>query len=178
MGLLDKFKGVKRPPEGSAVVPKDDLIQRLVGSNNEQVPFSVSIGEGGGEGDIVVEWKIVDAAWREIFAKAQLEKSHRILLTFAESDHEVRALEESYEVSWRAGVPDLRLSVEKFRGRTFGSKQFGTAYAFRGVNPLDFGQVYEYRFDVAEMKTPVIDTVTTGGWTFVPVTTKRGLRAS
>jgi hypothetical protein len=46
------------------------------------------------------------------------------------------------------------------------------------VNALDFGQVYEYRFDVAEMKTPVSETVTAGGWTFVPVTTKRGLQAS
>lgn len=178
MGLLDKLRGVKRPPDGSAVLPRDELTRRLVALNDEQVPFSVSIGEGGGDGDIVVEWKIVDASWYEIFAEAHIEKAHRLLLTFADADHEVRALEESYEVSWRAGVPTLSLSAEKFRGRTFGSKQYGTAYAYRGVNPLDVGQAYEYRFDVAEMKAPVVDTVTGGGWTFVPVTTKRGLRAS
>ena len=73
-------------------------------------------------------------------------------------------------------MPELTLSVEKFQGRTFGSKSFGTRYAFTGVNPLDWGQVYSYRFDVSEMKDPVVAVVAGAGWSFVPVTTKRGLR--
>ncbi len=173
MGLLDRFRGIKHPEEGAPTLPREEVEQRLLALAGDQVPFTVA---PGADADLEVEWKIVDAQWYEVFAKAGLEKSHKIHLAFHEGEHEVRALEETWEVSWRAGVPDLRLSAEKFQGRTLGSKSFGTGYAFTGVNPLDWGQVYNYRFDVAEMKDPVIAVVTGAGWSFLPVSTKRGLR--
>jgi hypothetical protein len=66
--------------------------------------------------------------------------------------------------------------MQKQQGRTLGSKSFGTAYAFTGVNPLDFGQAYKYRFDVSEMKDPIVDTILTSGWSYVPVGTKGKVR--
>ncbi len=172
MGFLDKLKGVKGPVEGAALAGPEELQQKLLALNADQVPFTVAPGPGGEEGDLIVEWKIVDAQWYEIFAKAGLEKSHRILLSLDRSSNEVRALEQSSEVSWEAGVPTLKLSVEKFQGRTIGTKEFGKAYAFAGVNPLSFGEVYNYRFDVSEMKDPIISVVTNNGWSFVPVLSK------
>jgi hypothetical protein len=172
MGLFDKLKGVKEPEEGTPVLPRAELEEKLLAINEDRVPFTVVRSGGGEEGDLVAEWKIVDASWYEIFAKAGLEKSHRILLVLDEGEKEVRALEQSMEVEWRAGVPSLSLSAEKFQGRTFGSKSFGTAYAFKGVNPLDFGEVYKYRFDVSEMKEPLTEIITGSGWSFVPVVSK------
>ena len=172
MGLFDKLKGIKEPEEGVAPVPPQDLFQRLLQLNNDQVPFTVTQGPGGENGDLVAEWKIVDAQWLEIFAKAGIEKTHKIYMTLNPSDNEVRVLEESLDVAWRAGVPEISMSAEAFRGKTFGSKSFGTAYAFKGVNPLDYGQVYEYRFDVSEMKDPIASVVTGSGWTFRPVVSK------
>ena len=124
MGFFDFLRGVKRPDEGIAAVSRADLEQRLLALNSEQVPFSVTRGD---ESDIQAEWKIVDAQWYEIFAKAGLEKSHRIYLGLNEDKHEVKALEEAWEVEWRAGVPTLRLSMEKQQGRTLFSKSAGTA---------------------------------------------------
>jgi len=167
------LKGVKHPAEGTPVVSGAEVMQRLLALGGDRVPFTV---QAGSEADIEVQWKIVDAQWYEIFAKASLEKSHKFLLVLDEGEHEVRALEEAWEVSWRASVPELNLSAERFQGKTLGSKSFGTGYAFTGVNPLDWGQVYNYRFDVSEMKDPIIAVVTGAGWSFSPVTTKRGLR--
>ena len=65
---------------------------------------------------------------------------------------------------------------EVLRRLTAISKSWGTAYAFTGVDPLDWGQVYKYRFDVSEMKDPVIAVTTGAGWSYVPVTTRGGLR--
>ncbi len=172
MGFFDKLKGVREPQPGASPVPPNDLHQRLLGLNSDQVPFTIAPGRGGEEGDLIVEWKIVDAQWLEIFAKAGIEKTHRIYLTLDPTDNEVRVLEESWDVEWRAGVPQISLSAEAFRGRTMGSKSFGTAYAFKGVNPLDYGQVYNYKFDVSEMKDPVAEVITGSGWTFRPVVTK------
>lgn len=174
MGLFDKLKGVRKPDEGVAPLPPDELKMKLLGLNSDQVPFSLTPGPGGKEGDVVAQWKIVDAQWLEIFAKASLQKTHKIYLTLDDRNGEVRVLEEAWEVSWRAGLPEMSLSAEAFRGRTIG-KSFGTAYAFKGVNPLDYGQVYEYRFDVSEMKDPIAEVVTGAGWTFRPVVTKRKL---
>ena len=173
MGLLDRFKGVKRPADGTPELERAEVERRLLALGGDKVPFTV---QRGSEGDLEAQWKIVDAQWYEIFAKASLQKSHKLLLALDETEHEVRVLEEAWEVSWRAGTPELRLSAEKFQGRSFGSKSFGTGYAFTGVDPLDWGQVYNYRFDVSEMKDPVIDVVTGAGWSFVPVLTRGGLR--
>lgn len=172
MGLFDKLKGIKEPEEGVAPVPPKELHQRLLALGNDQVPFTVAPGPGGEDGDLVAEWKIVDAKWLEIFAQSGIEKSHRIYMTLNPGDNELRVLEESWDVAWRAGVPEMSVSAEAFRGRTMGSKSFGTGYAFKGVNPLDYGQVYNYKFDVSEMKDPIASVVTGSGWTFRPVVSK------
>lgn len=175
MGLFDKLKGIKEPAEGTPVLPGAQVYERLAAIGGDQVPFSVG-PDPDGAADLVVQWKIVDAQWYEIFGKAGLEKAHRILLALDEADHQVRVLEESWEVQWSAGVPSFSLSAEKFQGRTLGSKEFGKAVGFRGVDPLDVGTIYEYRFDVGEMKDPIIQVVTTSGWSYVPVMTKGKLR--
>lgn len=173
MGILDFLRGVKRPDEDTPTSSRAELEQRLLGLNHEQVPFSIHAGETS---DLEAEWKIVDASWYEIFGKAGIEKSHRIYLLFDEEQHEVRALEESWDVEWDAAVPRLSLSVEKFQGRTFGSKSFGTGYAFTGINPLKFGEAYNYRFNVSEMKDPIVEIITGAGWTYVPFATKGKVR--
>ncbi len=98
-----------------------------------------------------------------------------IYVTLDEKDGAARVLEESWDVQWRGGVPETRVSAQASRGRTLGSKSFGTAYAFKGVNPLDYGQVYNFKFDVSEMKNPIAEVVTGAGWTFRPVLTKKKL---
>lgn len=168
MGLLDFLMGIKRPEAGAAVQSKAELERRLLALNNDQVPFSVASSETS---DLEARWKIVDANWLEIFAKAGLQKSHTIYLRLDEGKHEARALEEASSVAWEAGVPHISIEAEKFRGRTLASKQFGSGYAFKGVNPLDFGQVYTYHFNVSEMKDPLIAVLTGSGWTWAPVTT-------
>lgn len=175
MGWMGRLKGVREPKEGLAPVPAEELHRQLLALNNPEVPFTVAAGTGGKDGDVVAQWKIVDASWYEIFAKAGLEKAHRIYLTLDLGGGEVRVLEESWDVEWRVGVPVMSISAEAFRGRTISSKSFGTAYAFKGVNPLDYGEVYQYRFDVAEMKDPIAEVVTGAGWTYRPVMSKRKL---
>jgi hypothetical protein len=176
MGLLDKLRGVKRPDDDAQAVSRAELERRLHGLNHPEVPFTVAAAPDTEDADLVAEWKIVDAEWYEIFAKAGLEKNHRIYLAFNEQEREVRALEEAWEVEWRAGVPSFRLSMEKQQGRSLGSFSFGSGYAFKGVDPRSFGEVYNYRFNVSEMKDPLIETITESGWTYTPVMLKGRLR--
>jgi hypothetical protein len=169
MGLLDFLSGVKRPAAGVEPVGRDELIKRIRALSGDKKPFTVKPSD---ETDLVAELNIVDATWYEIFAKAELKKTYRILLLLDDAAREVRALEETGELSWKAGVPSASFSAEFFRGRTLAQKEFGTAYAFKDKSPGSFGKVYEYHFDVNDVKEPLIEAVTAAGWSYVPVTSK------
>ena len=177
MGLLNKLKGIREPEPGVQPISENDLKQKLLGLNDDRIPFSIESGSGDEEADVVAEWKIVDAEWYEIFAKASLEKSHTLLLGLSDEDKEVRVLEVSRDVEWRAGVPTLSASIETFKGRTVVSKEYEAVWAWKSVNPLDYDQVYEYSFDVSDMKDPISEVVTKNGWTYRPVMS-RGKLAS
>ncbi len=169
MGFLDFLTGVKRPAAGVAPVAKGELTTKIAALSGEKTPFSVKPSD---ESDLIVELKIADAKWYEIFAKASLTKTYRIYLLLDDASKEVRALEETGEVTWKAGVPSVSFSAEMFRGRTIAQKEFGTAYAFKDKSPGSFGKVYEYSFDANDVKRPLIEAVTGCGWSYVPVTSK------
>lgn len=159
MGL---FGFGKKPNKNTPVLPVEEVRQRLLGLNRETAPYQIRDGSAEGV-DLIAEWKIVDARWYEIFAKANLTKVFRIYMKFDEARHEVRAKDEEYTVEWRAGVPSLSVAASKFSGQKT-SIEFGTAYAF--TEELKPGQVYNYRFNTNEIKKPIQEAVTACGWTY------------
>jgi outer membrane protein TolC len=162
MGLFDFLTGTKRPDAGTTAVSAEDLTAAILGLNRDSAPYQI-VHDDSGAGDLVAEWKIVDATWYEIFAKAGLERVFRIRMKLNPARTEVRAVDEEYSVAWQAGVPTLSLAASAFRGQK-SEISFGTAYAF--TEELRPGQVYNYRFNTGEMKTPLQKAVTGHGWTW------------
>jgi hypothetical protein len=159
MGL---FGFGKKPDKNTPVLSADEVRGRLLNLNRETAPYQIV--EGASENvDLIAEWKIVDARWYEIFAKANLTKIFRIYMKLDEAKHQVRGKDEEYTVEWRAGVPSLSMSVSKFQGQTT-SIEFGTAYAF--TEEFQPGQVYQYRFSTSEIKKPIQEAVTACGWSY------------
>ncbi|MBI5839521.1 MAG: hypothetical protein HZB19_05410, partial [Chloroflexi bacterium] len=148
--------------KNAPVLSAEEVRQRLFALNRETAPYQIIDGTAENV-NLIAEWKIVDAGWYEIFAKASLKKVFRIYMKFDEAKHEVRAKDEEYTVEWRAGVPSLSMSASKFQGQTT-SVEFGTAYAF--TEELKPGQVYKYRFSTNEIKKPIQETVAACGWTY------------
>ena len=159
MGL---FGFGKKPNKNIPVLSVEEVRQRLLELNRETAPYQIRDGSTEGV-ELIAEWKIVDAKWYEIFAKANLTKIFRIYMKFDEARHEVRAKDEEYTVEWRAGVPSLSIAASKFSVQKT-SIEFGTAYAF--TEELKPGQVYKYRFNTNEIKKPVQGVVTACGWTY------------
>lgn len=162
MALWDRLTSTRRPEEGTAACSVDEVRERILAVNRPTAPFQVIDGRDEGV-DLIAEWKIVDAQWYEIFAKAGLEKVFRIHLKFDPEAHEVRAKDHEYSLSWSAGVPTLEVAMSRFSGQKQ-SVQFGTAYAF--TEEFRPGQVYRYRFSTGEMKRPIQEAVTDCGWTY------------
>ncbi|UJW84491.1 hypothetical protein [Devosia sp. SL43] len=161
MGLFDWITGSKSAPAGVARRPAATLRQALLDSNRDTAPFLIR--DGAPEGcDLVAEWKIVDARWYEIFAKASLTKVFKVLMKLDEAKGEVRAVDQEWTVEWRAGVPTLSLSVETFRGQKT-EFSFGTAYAFK-EDLSGYGKVYQYKFATNEIKDPLVAVAQQNGW--------------
>jgi len=159
MGL---FGFGKKSDKNTPVLSVDEVRQRLLTLNRETAPYQILDGASQ-KVDLIAEWKIVDAKWHEIFAKASLTKVFRIYMKFDPAKHEVRAKDEEFTVEWKAGIPSLSLSVTKFQGQMT-SVEFGTAYAF--TEELSPEQVYKYRFSTNEIKKPIQEAVTACGWNY------------
>ena len=159
MGL---FGFGKKPDKNSIILSEEEVRQRLLALNRETAPYQI-VESSSENVDLMAEWKVVDAQWYEIFAKANLTKVFRIYLKFDEAKHQVRAKDEEYTVQWKAGIPSLSASVSKFQGQTT-SIEFGTGYAF--TEDLKPGQVYKYRFSTNEIKKPIQEVVTACGWEY------------
>lgn len=77
------------------------VYDRIMALNRPSAPYQIIDGKAKGV-DLIAEWKIVDAQWYEIFAKANLTKVFRIYLKFDPGKREVRTMDEELNVSWRA----------------------------------------------------------------------------
>ena len=161
MGLFDWVTGSKSAPAGVVRQPAATLRAAMLASNRDTAPFIIRDGSPEGV-DLVAEWKIVDARWYEIFAKAGLEKTFKVLMKFDEASGEVRSVDQEWTVEWRAGIPRLSLAVSSFRGQK-AEMSFGTAFAFKEED-LSFGKVYQYRFKTSEIKDPLTAAAQAAGW--------------
>lgn len=160
--MFDFLTSTKRPASGAVALPKGEVLARLKALNRETAPWRIVDGSSDGV-DLIAEWRIVDALWYEIFAKAGLTKVFRILLKLDEQAKHVRAQDREYEISWRAGIPSLSLAASGFKGQST-SVQFGSSYGF--TEELSIGQQYKYAFKTSEIKTPIQEAVVACGWVY------------
>ena len=152
----------KKPASNVPALSAEEIKARLLGLNRPGAPFQIVDGQPEGV-DLVAEWKIVDASWYEIFAKAKLEKVFRIYMKMDAAKKEIRAQDHEYSVQWSAGIPRLTLAVSSFKGQMT-SVEFGTGFAF--TETLAPGQVYKYKFNTNELKKPIQDVAASCGWNY------------
>lgn len=152
----------KKPVSNAPALPPQEVLDRVLALNRPTAPYQIVDGKAEGV-DLIAEWKIVDAKWYEVFAKASLNKVFRIYMKLDSEKHELRAQDHEYTVAWRAGVPSLSLAVSSFKGQMT-TVEFGSAFAF--TEELAPGQVYKYKFNTNELKKPIQETVAACGWTY------------
>lgn len=163
MGFFDFFTGTKRPAPGTPILPKEEVKKRLLALNDEKKPFQVL--DGGAECDVLVEWKIVDAKWYEIFAKAGLKRVFKIYIKLDDEKKMARPLDKEYMVKWTAGVPTLSLAASSFSGQK-AEVSFGGSFGVKEDGSI--GTQYSYSLNTEEMKAPLRQVVLDCGWVYKP----------
>ncbi|MFE1841471.1 hypothetical protein [Streptomyces sviceus] len=162
MGIFDKLTGTRRPADGVTAASAREVRTALLGLNRPDLPYVIRDGSPE-DADLVAEWRLTEPAWQTFFVQSHLSRAIRIRMRLDPDDHEVRALEEGWEVS-RVGSPQtLQISAQYTRGpsRTVSSR--------RSIQRADDGGLSAtetFRFDSSDLVNPLRDTVLQSGWTW------------
>lgn len=168
------FKGaawVSHSPAASGVVATSsaELATRLESINALDVPFRIERGEGRGE--FFATWRYADAKWIDHARVHGLRQTFRIRLVLDESARVVRATDYTAAYDWSAGADGGRIAWQASLGIVFFQTEQRRVYGLqldkRGRFTPELS--YSYKFNLQEMKSPLIDAVTQSGWMWRPV---------
>ncbi|GAA2479711.1 hypothetical protein GCM10010406_14900 [Streptomyces thermolineatus] len=161
MGLFDKLTGTKHPADGVAPRSAAEVHAALLGLNRPDVPYAVRDGREEGA-DLVAEWRILEPAWQTFFSREQVSRVWQVRMRLVPEKHEVRSLDQQYEVTWVNGIASLSVSSEVQRGQV---RTVSTRRVIGGGGD-DPGSTETFSFDSADLKNPLQETVLGMGWTW------------
>jgi len=160
---LGTWAGSSPAVAGVAPLPAEVLRDRLLGVARTAVPFTVRPGDRPDE--LIAEWRYADANWLDQMRAHRMTQLIRYRLRLDQADRTVRVLEyrAAFDASAGSGGASLNYRVE--RGITFFEIRRETVL---GLQVMD-GRVtrnpsYTWRFNVDELREPLIRIVTGSGW--------------
>jgi len=165
------------PPSEARTLDGAALRERLLALNELGLPIRVTPDS---DGRVAVEWRRTDARWIDWMRAHSVRSTTRLLLDLDESSRAVRVFEFWSSVDASAGPSDLRLRWRAARGIQFFDVQrtrvFGMQFDEHGRPTGEWSR--DLNFDVSSLKAPLIDAVTSSGWTWQPLVcdTPRALR--
>ena len=156
-----------RPLPGVVPIPIDEMKRRLLAVNGLDLPMRVRETK---RGKLVAEWKLADAKWAGVFQAGGLSLAHWVKFEFDGEHHVARAIDFSRSVSWRGGVAGIGWSFTFFRGIVFWEFDSAAEYGLLFKDSAwRFDHAYRYRYNIGELKRPLVAAIVDGGWTYRPV---------
>ena len=160
------------PEPGTVAVDGRTLRNRLLAINEMHAPFEIR--QGRRDGDLTVEWRHTDTHWVSLMSAGGVSVLARIHLRI-DSDRTCRVRAQDYvrSVQWNAGAgPTASHNWRAFKGIALKQFERGRAFGLIYKNgSLVLDDAYDYRFDINEMKNPIVAIITGSGWTYTPVVT-------
>lgn len=120
----------------------------------------------------MADWKYYDAKWLDALKAHGRKEAHRIVLRLDPETRTVRAQDRHAALHWGAGVDGATLDWRVDRGIRFIEYQAGREIGLfleEGEPKPKAG--HPWRFDLHDMKQPLIRIVREAGWTWRPVVT-------
>ncbi len=167
------FKGAawvgRTPPASHAsTVSAEELAARLEAINSLDAPFHIERGERPGE--FFAEWRYADARWLDHAGAHSLRRTFRIRMLLDEATHSVRTSDYVAEFDGSAGRDGVRLEWRAMTGIIFQQVErrrvAGPQVDAHG-RPTPNAS-YSFEFNLGDMKSPLIEAVTSAGWSWRP----------
>lgn len=163
------WAGSVPPRPNASPAPAADLGARLESLNALDIPFKIERGER--DHTWVATWRFADAKWIDLARARGLRRVHKIHMTLDPTRHTVRTTDLSTSFDWSAGRGGANLNWKSEVGIIFmqieHQRVFGLQLDEHGRFKPELS--YTYRFNLTEMKAPLIQAVTSAGWTWRPV---------
>ncbi len=157
------------PTPGIEPVGESELRQRLLAINETDSPLQVTEGRKG-KMDIV--WRLADAKWAGLLTLNKIKRTQIIRIALSGEDAVCRAMDITKTIRGSADARNLHFgfSLNFFRGIVFFQKEYETQYGLVYTEGrLAVDKAYQYTFNSAEMKSPVMQIVRDCGWRYKPV---------
>jgi len=155
-------KSVQRVLSGS------ELKERLLALNTLDIPFQI---EAHDDGELSATWNYGEAKWVDLARAHGLRRIHRIRMTFDEANRKIRATDYQSAYDWSAGSGGAGIAWKASTGVVLFQYEHQRVYGLQldsqGRPTPQFS--YAYTFNLQEMKSPLIETVTQAGWQWQPV---------
>ncbi len=153
---------------GKAAVSARDLEMRLLSINDLDVPFAIT--QGATPNEFIADWRYADAKWVDHARAHGLRRTFRIRITLDESARTVRATDYMASFDWSVGRSGAGMEWKTGTGIVFFQME---KQSIIGLQLDEQGRfkpevMYTYRFNLSEMKSPLIAAVTQAGWTWRP----------
>ena len=152
------------PIQGAGKVPLDELKNRLLQVNQFDVPFTIKERNSN---ILTAEWRL-DAKWQGVIENERIEHAITLDMKLDERRGTVSVIEHKKKVVKEKGIFSLKAQLEYFRGISFKSYEAGVTYGLSYVDGEFKVTGHRYRFNVQEMKNPLIEVVTRSGWKWQP----------
>ncbi|MFD7812102.1 hypothetical protein ACFV6E_04000 [Streptomyces sp. NPDC059785] len=161
MGFFDALTGTRRPADGVEPGSAEELRKALLGLNGPDVPYAVRYGAGDGGAHLVAEWRVAEPVWQGLFLDSRLTHTLRFRLRPVPQSHEVRVVQEYGEVTRVGSPPRLVVSGQYTRGQ---GRTVSRQWALGGGADGGPRATETFRFDTADLRDPLRDTVLASGW--------------
>ena len=163
---------------GIEPVSKDELRSRLLGLNDEKIPFEI-IADKKNPNKIIARWKIADSKWLQIFSANRLTIYYELRMLLVDRGSKgkfVNAQDYFREVEYSIGIDGLNPPKIRFLHNFNLLKGIIPFYYDRrmlygllykdGQFKVDYA--YNFRFVSSEIKTAIVIIITKSGWDFRP----------
>lgn len=137
--------------------------QRIIALNADTLPFVIEPAPDGA----VARWKWADARWHSILAAGAYEQEYElsIVLDPAQATWQFSEFTSGSETS--VGISGASFSSTQFRGRVYQRsfrKDFAVGAESTDRHGTTSGHGWEVRFSTEDVKRPIVDALTTLGW--------------
>jgi hypothetical protein len=150
------------------VLSRAELKERLLALNTLDIPFQI---EAHDDGELSATWNYANAKWVDLARAHGMRRIHRIRMNFDEASRKIRATDYQSAYDWSAGAGGAGIAWKAQTGIVFFQYEHQRVYGLQldsqGRPTPQFS--YTYTFDLQEMKSPLIETVTQAGWIWQPV---------
>ena len=165
---LSAWAASHAPEPELPVLPGPLLRQQLLQLAREDLPFTLVPGERPDE--LIAEWRYADATWLDLMRAHRLRRlvRYRLRLDEARAAVRVREFHAAFDASAGHGGAGLRYRANW--GISFFERQTEAVLGLQirdGRPTRDLA--YVWRFDVEEMRRPLVALVTGAGWRWQPV---------